>query len=175
MLRSVSVFLIMLVLLPTFAQADELTPQKAEDIKRLLRVSKIEDCVMDLVDMSIAQAKYKAEQDGIVLSQEAQKVIDKELHSLYQEKFSEPGGLYDMLVPIYADIFSHKEIKEYIAFHLTPLGKKIADTSGKASTKISFASLAVMAKASQETPERILRALQREGLLKTAPKAGEAL
>lgn len=175
MLRSVVLTLIMLLSLPVFAHADELTPQKAEDIKRLLRVSKIEDCFMDVIELSIAQAKLQAEQRGTKLSPEGQRVIDTEMRSLFREKFTGSRGLFDLLVPAYSDTFTHKEIREYIAFYATPLGKKVAATSGKLSTKISLVGLEIIAKASEEMPARVFGAMQREGLLKEDPKVGEAL
>lgn len=175
MLRSVSVFLIMLVLLPTFAQADELTPQKAEDIKRLLRVSRIEDSFLDTVEMSVALARAQAEQQGAKLTSDEKRVIDTEMRSLFREKFTGSRGLFDMLVPVYAETFTHKEIREHIAFYATPLGKKTAAASGKLSTKISLVGLEIIAKAMEEMPARIAAALHREGLLKKEPKAGEEL
>jgi tetratricopeptide (TPR) repeat protein len=41
-----------------------------------------------------------------------------------REKMDEPGGLFDLMVQIYNNHFSHKEIKGLLEFYQTELGKK---------------------------------------------------
>jgi len=164
------------LLLPTAAFADELTPQKAADIKKLFAISKMDATVSDLIDLQISQGTAMAERDGTPTTPEVKRVVETELRSLFKEKIMGPGGAFDQLVPIYSTMFTHKEIKQYIAFFKTPLGRKVAATEAKASTQVSLVFLGAMAKAEEEMPERLKAAMQREGLQhKAGAKAADQI
>lgn len=169
--RLIPLLLLILFLLPSMAQADALTPQKTDDIKYLFKISKIDAALSDMIEMSVAQGEAKAEKDGIELTPEVKRVIRQELSSLYRERILGSGGLFDQLVPVYAELFTHQEIKQYIAFYKTPLGKKIAATTSRVTNQAGLIFLGISFKIGQEIPIRVLSALQREGLIpQTLPK-----
>ncbi|GAB6124873.1 DUF2059 domain-containing protein [Humidesulfovibrio idahonensis] len=152
------------LLLPTAAFADKLTPQKAADIKKLFVISKMDALAADIIDLQISQGTAMAESEGITTTPELKRLVETELRALFKEKIVGPGGAFDQLVPIYAEMFTHKEIKQYIAFYNTPLGRKIAATEAKASTRVSLVFLGALSKAGEEIPERLKALMQREGL-----------
>lgn len=163
--KAAPLLLLACLLLPALAHADELTPQKAADIRKLFIVSKFDASCQDVIGLSLMQARMLAEQKGAKLTPEVQEVLDSELNALYQEMVFGTGGFLDQLVPVYAEMFTHEEIREYLKFYETPLGKKIAETTPQATSKASTILLGLTLKMSGELPERIAGALQRKGLL----------
>jgi hypothetical protein len=51
--------------------------------------------------------------------------ISAKLHTMMANKASTPGGVIDLIVPVYAKHFTHAEIKQLMAFYRTDLGKKV--------------------------------------------------
>ncbi len=52
-----------------------------------------------------------------------------------------PGGLVDVMAPIYAKHFTSEEMREAIAFYSSPLGKKMTDMSGEFGREMIEASI----------------------------------
>lgn len=163
--RLFPLLLLALLILPGMAQADALTPQKAADIKQLFRISKIDSELSSVIDISIAQAEAMAVQKGVEMTPEVKRVISQELRSLYREKILGSGGLCDQLVPVYSELYTHQEVKQYIAFYKTPLGRKVADSTGKLAEQVTMIFLGINMQIGQEMFVRVFSALQREGLL----------
>ncbi|MDO9631497.1 MAG: DUF2059 domain-containing protein, partial [Humidesulfovibrio sp.] len=51
-------------------------------------------------------------------------IVEREVVQMFTETFDAPGGLVDRLVPLYANTFTHQEIREILAFYQSPVGKK---------------------------------------------------
>jgi len=158
------------LLLPALARADELTPEKTADIKKLFVVSKIDAAMQEVIGASVLQGRLMAERQGIKLTPEVQTVMDAVMHDLYTERILGPGGLLDQLVPVYADIFTHEEIREYLRFYDTPLGKKIADTTPLVTKREGDIFTGIALNMTVEFPQRLLKALKDKGLLQPKPQ-----
>ena len=60
------------------------------------------------------------DQIGMMVSEENKAAYTKEARATL-------GGIYDKIAALYMEEFTHKEIKELIAFYKTDLGKKLAE------------------------------------------------
>lgn len=112
------------LLLCTPASADELTAQKSADIKALFQVSggvAAGKQIMAYMAHEIMEGLRRASPS---IDGKAFEVVEQELIAFVTEKYAAPGGALDRLVPVYAETFTHSEIKELLAFYNTPVGKK---------------------------------------------------
>lgn len=108
------IFIILLLVSSTsFAQTDS---TKVKDIKKLLEVSGTAKAVKTMMTQYMSMMKtspvYKDAPEGF---------FDKVLTTI---DFDEFIMLY---VPIYDKHFTHSEIKELIAYHESPIGKKVIE------------------------------------------------
>ncbi len=167
----IAAVLLACLLLPALARADDLTPEKTADIKKLFIVSKSDAAMQEIIDASLAQGRLIAAQQGIKLTPETQRIMDKVMRDLYTEKLLGPGGALDQLIPVYARTFTHEEIRQYLAFYETPLGRKIAESTPQLTKSesdiFSDVALGIMA----EFPPRLLSALKNKGQAKPQQQA----
>jgi hypothetical protein len=52
------------------------------------------------------------------------RILSEEINKVVDEHMTTRGGFLDMVVPIYAKHFTHKEIKALLKFYQTDLGRK---------------------------------------------------
>lgn len=161
----IAAVLLACLLLPALARAEELTPEKIADIKKLFVVSKADAAMQEVIDASVAQGRIFAERQGVKLTPETQKIMDKVMRDLYTEKILGPGGAMDQLIPAYAKTFTHEEIRQYLAFYETPLGRKIADTTPQLTKSESDIFTGVALGIMAEFPTRLVAAFKEHGLL----------
>lgn len=164
--RLFPLLLLVLSLLPGVAQADALTPQKEADIKKLITISKAGSSLQSLMPMRQLRAKAFAEKMGVVVTEEVQLILDKTLQSTHEDMMRGPGGFFDQLVPIYADMLTHDEVRQYIAFYESPTGRKVADSTGEFGQKSGFALVRTLGAIDEALPASLLDALTKNGLIK---------
>jgi len=154
------------LLLPALARADDLTPEKIADIKKLFVVSKSDAAMQEIIDASLVQGRLIATREGVKLTPETQRIMDKVMRDLYTEKLLGPGGTLDQLIPVYGRTFTHEEIRQYLAFYETPLGKKIAESTPQLTKSESDIFNGVAMSIITEFPARLIPALKGEGQAK---------
>lgn len=125
-LQSIALFLA-LSLTCVFAQADEISTAKENDIRTLL-----DQTGADKIGIQLGSSLLPMISQGIQLkypqvTKNTLNKINNEISRIFIEKANAKGGLVDIIVPIYAKHYSHDEIKELITFYKTDLGKKTID------------------------------------------------
>jgi hypothetical protein len=108
-------FTLALVAPATDARAEPPTDAMKADILKLLELTGIEALMGEMSGMLLGQLKKMAAD----VPDEKWKDIEPRLSS---------QNMIDMSIPIYAEHFSHDEIKTMVAFYETPVGQKAIQT-----------------------------------------------
>lgn len=108
--------------------AEELTTAKRADIRLMLEAS---GGVTMGKQMSVAMShnigrSLKAARPD--LSSKVIEVVEREIATFVAEKFDAPGGVIDKIIPMYAEHFTHQEVREMLAFYQSPVGRKAVAT-----------------------------------------------
>ena len=172
-------FVASISLLPTAANADELTTAKRAQIRTLLDITGIkaipEQIATNTVQSwvpGIKQLDPKFPDKGFAI------VRDTFLASL-NAKIDGGGGLIEQVTLVYHNQFSGPEIAELLKFYQSAIGKKLLSTQAKTNGETFQAAMKWADSMSAEIDEKIDVALKKEGLKlpeapKTAPAAGAA-
>jgi hypothetical protein len=107
-------------------QENIVTPEKAQAINRLLKITGMDKLQLQIIDQMIAQMK----------AQPAFQSIPDEFWSKFRQKVN-TQGLTDLLIPIYSKYYTLADVNDLIAWYQTPLGKKVV-TSMPGITKESM-------------------------------------
>jgi len=110
------------------ARADELTPEKREDIQRLFKASGSSAMVLEVANVLTKHSMQTIKTARRDISAQQLAVIEREIKTLLDEKLNGPGGMLDRLVPLYANTFTRQEIRDMLAFYESPTGKKVVAT-----------------------------------------------
>ncbi|HSD37026.1 MAG TPA: DUF2059 domain-containing protein [Rhodocyclaceae bacterium] len=106
------------------AHAEELTPAKKADIRKLfevMHISRIADQMATLTSQSLRQSLRSCNN----CTQQTFNLIERETLGLYRERADSHGGLIERMTIIYDRHFSHAEIQQLLVFYTTPLGKRV--------------------------------------------------
>jgi hypothetical protein len=153
------------------ALADELTPEKAADIKHLLEVTGSANIGLQFASAISEQMFKNLKAARPDIPDQALTVVKRELTTLLSEKMTAPGGLMDQMIPIYARHFTHGEIRELAAFYQTPVGRKAIAVLPQVLSESMAAGQRWGQSLVPEIQQRVAAALEREGLLpKPNPK-----
>jgi uncharacterized protein len=121
---SLALCLVLAALCP--ARAEDLTPQKQADIRRLLEVSGgasggrlMSQTLTRQVIASLRQKRPDIPAQTLV-------VVERELTAVMKQTLDGPNGLLERMVPLYGNTFSHQEIRDMLAFYESPTGRKAA-------------------------------------------------
>lgn len=105
------------------AHADDLTTDKAADIRTLLTLtnaSRIADQTLALIMQQIAPTLRSCKG----CNERTPEIVQREIQQLFREQYLAPGGLLDRQIEIYHRHFTHDEIKALLAFQRSPIGIK---------------------------------------------------
>lgn len=153
------------LLLPSVAFSDELTPQKTADIKKLISLTKIDEAFLKMLNTQFdGSALVAIAESGAKITPEVQQAVAEVKRNVANEKVYGPGGLVDQFVPIYAENYTRKEIREQIRYYQTPLGKKIASTAISDAEKMSEFFFKFILSTNKEFTQRMQEALQEKGI-----------
>lgn len=106
--------------------ADTSIFQKKENIRKLIKISGNADSILKL-----SVIRYDNQMTLIIqrlrpdLSKKIVKKLRQELLAEIERNVQDPGGLLDYIVSIYDSHFTHQEIRDWLLFYESPLGKKI--------------------------------------------------
>ena len=112
-----------------FAAADTSSSQKKENIRKLIKISGNADSILNL-----SAIRYDNQMTLIIqrlrpdLSKTIVKKLRREFRAEIERNVQEPGGLMDYIISIYNSHFTHQEIRDWLLFYESPLGKKINST-----------------------------------------------
>lgn len=155
---------LLLLLCPLVSGADELSPQKREDIRKLMvntGGSKIAVQFAASITRNLAKALKAARPD---VPERVFSVINSELLALFEERMSAPDGMIERVIPIYDKYFTHAEIRELLAFYDTQVGRKAVDVLPQIVGESMAAGQAWGQSLEPEINRRVEAALKREGI-----------
>jgi len=103
--------------------------KKKENIRKLIKVSGNADSILiGLASLYDNRMTLIIQRMSPNLSKETLKLLRKQLLAEVERNIENPGGLLDHIISIYNSHFTHQEIKEWLLFYESPLGKKINST-----------------------------------------------
>ena len=112
-----------------FAAADTSSSQKKENIRKLIKISGNADSILQLstipYDNQMTLIIQRMRPD---LSKKIIKKLRQEFRAEIKRNVQDPGGLLDYIISIYNSHFTHQEIRDWLLFYESPLGKKINST-----------------------------------------------
>jgi hypothetical protein len=157
--------LVLALAAPAIAAADPLTPAKRADIARLIAMAGGSNIAGQFAAIASRQffGMLKASQPQI--PDRAIAIMEREMNILFTEQLDAPGGLTEMVVPIYDRHFTHEELRGIIAFYETPVGRKAITVLPQVMQESMLAGQRWGQALGPEIERRVLQALRREGLL----------
>jgi hypothetical protein len=121
--------LMLLAAHPTRAEIKPVDPSKIQDIKKLLKLMRLEEVVMSAAENSLERffpiLKKATAQNNETVSETVFAILKGSTLSLVKRQVSAEGGLMDRVVPLYDQHYTQDEIQKLIQFYETPLGKKV--------------------------------------------------
>ena len=106
--------------------SDTSISQKKENIRKLIKVSGNADSILlSLQQFYDNQLTLIIQRNRPDLSKETLKLLRQQWRDEIERNIQEPGGLLDYIIPIFNSHFTHQEIKDWLSFYESPLGKKI--------------------------------------------------
>ena len=123
-----------------FAAADTSSSQKKENIRKLIKISGNADSILTLsairYDNQVTLIIQRLRPD---LSKKIVKKLRQELRAEIKRNVQDPGGLLDYIISIYNSHFTHQEIRDWLLFYESPLGKKINSAMPSVMEESNFA------------------------------------
>ena len=123
-----------------FAAADTSSSQKKENIRKLIKISGNANSILQLstipYDNQMTLIIQRLRPD---LSKKIVKKLRQGLRAEIERDIQGPGGLLDYIISIYNSHFTHQEIRDWLLFYESPLGKKINSTMPSVMEESNFA------------------------------------
>lgn len=124
MLKNMLCVALLSALVCTSALADELTPEKRQDVARFLELSGNKALAQQMLQAYVKQSMGLVKKLRPDIPAASLPAVERELQGFIAEKFNGAGGLFEQLVPVYARHFTHDEIRQLLAFYESPTGRK---------------------------------------------------
>jgi hypothetical protein len=106
------------------AASENIAPAKRADIEKLMLITGPPDVTKQMSNFFIRQISQTIKASRPDLPAKTYRVLSEEINKVIEEQMTAKGGFLDMVIPIYAKHFNHKDIKGLIKFYQTDLGKK---------------------------------------------------
>jgi len=155
---------LLLALCPILTHADDLTPEKKDDIRKLMVTTggtRIAVQFAGAVTQGMAKTLKAARPD---IPERVFTVLNQELIALFEERMNAPDGMVDRVIPIYDKYFTHSEIKELLAFYQTGVGRKAVDVLPKVVAEAMVAGQIWGQSLGPEINRRVAAVLKKEGI-----------
>jgi hypothetical protein len=91
-------------------------------------------------------------------------LIPAEVDAYFAEAMTRPGGLGEVLVPVFAQRFTAAEVEQLLVFYRSPLGRKLADEMPLIAAQSATLSQQWVMEHWPELSQRVEAALAREGI-----------
>lgn len=114
----------LLLAMPLFAHADELTSSKKADILKLMEITGNDNIPAQIAGAITQNMANGLKQARPEIPQRFYINLDKDLTAFFKEKVNAPGSLMEKTVANYNKYFTQAELKEILAFYQSPTGKK---------------------------------------------------
>ena len=145
--------------LPGIVTADDLTPEKQADIRQLIGITgaKLPAQLAQATAQSATRVLRDARPD---IPERFYAVFNRELIALFEERMEKPGGLVERLTSVYAQQFTHPEVKQLLTFYQTPIGRKAMEVLPLVMNESTAWGHALV----PEIQKRLQAALKKEGI-----------
>lgn len=112
------------------AAADNIAPAKRSDIEKLMRIigPAPPEATKQMSNLFIRQMSQELKASRPDLPARTYQILSEEINRVIEEQMTAKGGYLDMVVPIYDRHLSHEDIKGFLKFYQTELGKKMIKT-----------------------------------------------
>lgn len=124
MLKILMPLAVIICILVSPAASDNIAPAKRNDIEKLMRITGPLDVTKQMSNFIIRQMSQTIKASRPDLPAKTYRILGEEINKVIDEQMTAKGGFLDMVIPIYAKHFSHKDIKGLLKFYQTDLGKK---------------------------------------------------
>jgi hypothetical protein len=124
MLKILMPLAVIICILVSPAASDNIAPAKRADIEKLMRITGPPDVTRQMSNFFIRQMSQTIKAARPDLPAKTYRILGEEINKVIEEQMTAKGGFLDMVIPIYAKHFSHKDIKGLLKFYHTDLGKK---------------------------------------------------
>jgi hypothetical protein len=124
MLKTLMILAVITCVLISPAASDNPAPAKRADIEKLMRITGPPDVTKQISNFFIRQMSKAIKASRPDLPAKTYRILSEEINKVIEEQMTTKGGFLDMVIPIYAKHFSHKDIRGLLKFYQTDLGKK---------------------------------------------------
>lgn len=124
MSKTLIIAVIIVCVLISPAASDNVAPALRADIEKLMQITGPPDVTRQLSNFFIRQMSQAIKASRPDLPARTYQILGEEINRVIEEQMTAKGGFLDMVVPIYAKHFNHKDIKGLLEFYQTDLGKK---------------------------------------------------
>ena len=112
-----------------FAATDTLSSQKKENIRKLIKISGNANIIFSQLTIPyVNQMARIIKMQRPDLSKKTVKKLRQQFRAEIERNIQAPGGLFDYIIFIYNSHFTQQEIRDWLLFYESPLGKKINST-----------------------------------------------
>lgn len=153
-----------LVIAASPARADELTAEKRQDILLLLRQSGAESAGMILSVTMARQVVAAVKTARPDVPPRVLTVVERELVRMLAEKMSGASGMVARMAPLYAESYTHEEIRQLLAFYQSPVGRKTVSLMPRLMARSQRIGQDMAKELQPELRQRLTEALKREGI-----------
>ena len=115
---------VIICILVSPAASDNIAPAKRADIEKLMRITGPPDVTKQMSNFFIRQMSQTIKASRPDLPAKTYRILGEEINKVIEEQMTAKGGFLDMVIPIYAKHFNHKDIKGLLRFYQTDLGEK---------------------------------------------------
>ena len=122
--KTLIIVAIIICVLISPAASDNVAPALRADIEKLMQITGPPDVTRQLSNFYIRQMSQAIKASRPDLPAKTYRILGEEINRVIEEQMTAKGGFLDMVVPIYAKHFNHKDIKGLLKFYQTDLGKK---------------------------------------------------
>jgi hypothetical protein len=148
----------------SFAFADELTPAKAADIRKLLKVTGITDIALSFGNVIFQRMANTIKSARPDIPHRYFEILNEEIIIVFEKGLSETGGLTDEVIVLYNKYLTHKEIKGLLEFYESELGKKMIRLTPKLMNESGLITQQWLEVQLPKIKEKVLRRCKEEGI-----------
>lgn len=144
--------------------AEETSPSKEADIKKLMALTKASDIGIKFAKIMSQGINQQIKSLRPDIPDRFFSIAEEEVYTFIEKSMTEKGGLFDIMIAIFNKYFTHPEIKGLNDFYQTELGKKSIEVMPKILNESMIISQQWAQKATPAIWENVQRRLKEEGI-----------
>jgi hypothetical protein len=153
-----------LLIVASGSYCEELTQEKINAIKELMSITGSIQLAQLLGNAIVQQMSNLLRKTNPEIDPKALKILEEEVMTLMHEETVEKGSFQQLIYPIYNKYLTLEEIREFIRFYRTPVGKKAISVMPKMMQESMQASEAWAQSLGPVIQQRVLTRFEKEGI-----------